>query len=110
MQIHSRKRKRYWTRSVLEWLEDSHLTLCRGGRRISADELHAPIFECLPTLTTDQAALLHRLNIRHIGDIVAVADDGGRAWFVPTSVSWLASLLPTTPPQDDSYLLWPGQT
>ena len=110
MQIHSKKRKRYWTRSVLEWLEEAHLTLCRGGRRSRADELQAPIIQCFPSLTTDQAGILNRLNIKHIGDLVAVSDNGTRSWFIPPQASWLASLVPPTPPQDDSYLLWPGQT
>ena len=109
MQLLSKSKKRYWLRSILEWLEESQLSLCIGGRRNTLGELRGSLADCLQSISTTQIRQLHKLNIRHVGDIIHVEADGSRIWRMDPSVEWLLEHLPRTAPNSDDYLLWPGQ-
>ena len=61
-------------------------------------------------ISTKQIRQLHKLNIRHVGDLIHIEADGGRVWRMDPTVEWLLDYLPRTPPSCDDYLLWPGQT
>ena len=110
MQLLSKSKKRYWLRSVLEWLEDAQLSLCTGGKANTVGELRGSLADCLSTISTAQIRQLHKLNIRHVGDLIHTETDGRREWRMDPTIEWLRVHLPSTPPDGDDYLLWPGQT
>ena len=97
-------------RSTLEGLEESQLPLCLGGRLSALNEVRGSQADCLHTISTGQIRQLHKLNLRHVGDLIHVEADKSGVWKIDSSAEWLLGHLSRAPPNCNNYLLWPGQT
>ena len=102
------KKKKYWLRSVAEWLEEAGLYMWKAGSDPAAYSLASTIGECLTTLTKAELTQLSKGHLFHLGDIVSM-EQGTLQWAIPAGMEFLRSHLPGVPPTDNRTLLWPGQ-
>ena len=99
---HTRKTQRLFTDSLVEWLDEGGVRLCRHGH-IGPVTLQTPIHS-LPGVTADLAQHCASLSVHILGDILEYDARSGLRWYTQAPFTDLAPFLPTTVPHEHTPL------